>query len=67
MLFRPRPEMLELTLLHYLHARKKFTHEEEFNYKNIVKGYEGELKSDIRLRGLTEEWLILNHFITRIY
>ncbi|MFJ5759555.1 nuclease-related domain-containing protein [Neobacillus sp. NPDC093182] len=63
MLFRPRPEMLELTLLHYLHARKKFTYEEEFNYTNLVKGYEGELKSDIWLKGLTEEWLILNHLL----
>jgi hypothetical protein len=63
MLFRPRPEMLELTLLHYLHARRKFTNEEEFNYNNLVKGYEGELKSDIWLKGLTEEWLILNHLL----
>ncbi|MEH7490993.1 nuclease-related domain-containing protein [Neobacillus niacini] len=63
MLFRPRPEKLELILLHYLHARKKFTNEEEFNYTNLIKGYEGELKSDIWLRGLTDEWLILNHLL----
>jgi hypothetical protein len=63
MLFRPRPEMLELILLHYLHARKKFTNEEEFNYTNLIKGYEGELKSDIWLRGLTEEWLILHDLL----
>ena len=63
MLFRPRPKMLELTLLHYLHARRKFTNEEEFNYNNLVKGYEGELKSDTWLKGLTEEWLILNHLL----
>jgi hypothetical protein len=63
MIFRQRPEKLELILLHYLHARKKFTYEENLTYTNLVKGYEGELKSDIWLKGLTEEWLILNDLL----
>jgi hypothetical protein len=63
MIFRPRPEKQELILLRYLKSRMKFSYEEALNYTNLVKGYEGELKSDTWLRGLTEEWVILNDLL----
>lgn len=61
--FRQRPEKSELVLLHYLHARMEFSYEEGVTYTNLVKGYEGELKSDGWLRGLTDEWLVLNDLL----
>jgi Nuclease-related domain len=59
MIFRPRPEKLELVLLQYLNARMVFSSSEAINFSNLKKGYEGELKSDVWLKGLTDEWLIL--------
>lgn len=63
MLFRARPEKLELTLLKYLKSRMEFSYDQALNYNNLAKGYEGELKSDIWLKGLTEEWLILHDLL----
>lgn len=63
MLFRPRPEKQELTLLNYLRLRMEFSYDQVLNYTNLVKGYEGELKSDIWLKGLTDEWLILHDLL----
>lgn len=60
MIFRTRPENMELILLRCLKPRMTFSSSEVLNFSNIEKGYEGELKSDIWLRGLTDEWLILN-------
>ncbi|MDQ1000036.1 hypothetical protein QFZ28_000436 [Neobacillus niacini] len=63
MIFRPRPEKLELVLLRYLNTRMVFSSSEALNFSNLEKGYKGELKSDVWLRGLTEEWLILNELL----
>jgi hypothetical protein len=63
MIFRPRPEKLELVLLRYLNARMVFSESEALTYFTIEKGYEGELKSDAWLKGLTDEWLILNDLL----
>ncbi|MEC1521876.1 nuclease-related domain-containing protein [Neobacillus niacini] len=63
MLFRARPEKLELTLLKYLKSRMESSYDQALNYNNLAKGYEGELKSDIWLKGLTEEWLILHDLL----
>lgn len=63
MIFRPRPEKQELILLHYLKDRMEFSYDEVLTYTNLVKGYEGELKSDFRLRDLTDEWLVLNDLL----
>ncbi|SDM97893.1 nuclease-related domain-containing protein [Bacillus sp. OK048] len=63
MFFRLRPEKLELVLLRYLNARMTFSSSESLSFSNIEKGYEGELRSDVWLRGLTDEWLILNDLL----
>lgn len=63
MIFRPRPEKLELVLLRYLNARMVFSSSESLNFSNLEKGYKGELKSDVWLKGLTDEWLILNDLL----
>lgn len=63
MIFRQRPEKLEIVLLRYLNARMVFNSSEVLNFSNLEKGYEGELKSDVWLRGLTDEWLILNDLL----
>jgi Nuclease-related domain len=63
MIFRPRPEKLEIILLNYLKFRMEFSYDQALNYTNLVKGYEGELKSDVWLRDLTDEWLILHDLL----
>ena len=63
MIFRPRPEKLELVLLRYLHSRMVFNESQALTFFTIEKGYEGELKSDAWLKGLTDEWLILNDLL----
>jgi hypothetical protein len=63
MIFRPRPEKLELVLLRYLHPRMVFNSSEALNFLNLEKGYKGELKSDLWLKGLTDEWIILTDLL----
>lgn len=63
MLFRPRPEKLEIILLNFLKSRMEFSYDQVLNYTNLVKGYEGELKSDVWLQDLTAEWLILHDLL----
>lgn len=63
MIFRPRPEKLELVLLRYLNTRMVFNESQALTFFTIEKGYEGELKSDAWLKGLTDEWLILNDLL----
>ena len=63
MLFRPRPENMELLILKELKVRMVFNESEELTYFTVEKGYEGELRSDFWLKGLTNNWLILNHLL----
>lgn len=63
MIFRPRPEKLELVLLRYLHSRMVFNESQALIFFTIEKGYEGELKCDAWLKGLSDEWLILNDLL----
>lgn len=63
MIFRPRPEKLELVLLQYLNTRMTFSESQALTFFTIEKGYEGELKSDEWLKGLTDEWLVLNDLL----
>lgn len=67
MLFSPRPEKLELILLRYLKPRMEFSYEQALSYTNLAKGYEGELKSDSWLKGLTDKWLILHDLLFEYY
>jgi hypothetical protein len=63
MIFRQRPEKLELQILRELKARMVFSESEELTYFTVAKGYEGELKSDDWLKGLADDWLILNDLL----
>jgi hypothetical protein len=63
MIFRQRPEKLDLLLLRELKARMVFSESEELTYFTVTKGYEGELKSDAWLKGLADDWLILNDLL----
>jgi hypothetical protein len=63
MFFRQRLEKLELIILRELKARMVFSESEELTFFTVTKGYEGELKSDVWLKGLAEDWLILNDLL----
>ncbi len=63
MIFRQRPEKLDLLLLRELKARMVFSESEELTNFTVTKGYEGELKSDVWLKGLADDWLILNDLL----
>ncbi|MEH7176276.1 nuclease-related domain-containing protein [Neobacillus vireti] len=63
MIFRARPENMKLILLQYLHPRMVFNEGQALTFFTIEKGYEGELKSDDWLKGLADEWLILNDLL----
>ncbi len=63
MIFRQRPENKVLILLKYLNCRMVFNESQALTFFTIEKGYEGELISDAWLKGLTDEWLILNDLL----
>jgi hypothetical protein len=63
MLFKKRSEPLELVLYRFLNARMDFSENDKKHFWTINKGYEGEVRSDIWLSGLTDEWLILNDLL----
>lgn len=46
MLFKSRVELLEITLLRLLNARMHLPDKDVSNYRTLIKGYEGEQKSD---------------------
>ncbi|MDQ1143411.1 hypothetical protein QE429_000238 [Bacillus sp. SORGH_AS 510] len=66
MIIKHRQKTLELILLEYLHARMDFSTKELKRYLNLKKGYEGELKSDLWLDGLSDDWIILQGLLLEI-
>nr|WP_263328449.1 nuclease-related domain-containing protein [Neobacillus sp. Marseille-Q6967] len=60
MIIHARPLPLEILLLRYLSRRMEFSESELINYQYLEKGYEGELRSDEWLQGLTDQWLVLH-------
>lgn len=66
MILKQRQEPLELKLLKYLNARMKLT-EKEINYfKNLKKGFEGEVIFDAWLEHLSTDVLILNDLLYEV-
>ncbi|WP_121611374.1 nuclease-related domain-containing protein [Mesobacillus foraminis] len=66
MFYKPRLATSELKLLRLLNARMNLTGREKQHYLNLEKGFEGELKFDLLLDGLTGERLILNDLLLEI-
>lgn len=60
MIIQPRPIPLDLLIFRVLHTRMQLSENEISNYAARQKGYEGELKSDEWLKGLTDHWLVLH-------
>lgn len=60
MIIQERPEPLDLIIFKLLLSRMDLSENELFNYTVRQKGYEGELKSDEWLKGLTDHWLVLH-------
>jgi hypothetical protein len=63
MIIKQRSEPLELVLNRFLKARMDFSEDEQRHFWTISKGYEGEVRSDIWLLGLTDNWLILHDLL----
>ncbi|MBV7505045.1 NERD domain-containing protein [Bacillus sp. sid0103] len=63
MLIKPRLEPLKIILLRSLNARMHLSDKEVSNYTVLIKGYEGEKKSDLWLEGLSEGWLIIHDLL----
>lgn len=60
MIIQERPEPLDLLIFYVLRARMEISEKDVNDYLVRHKGYEGELKSDEWLRGLTDHWLVLH-------
>lgn len=60
MVIQERPIPLDLLIFRVLLARMQLSEKEITNYAVRQKGYEGELKSDEWLKGLTDQWLLLH-------
>lgn len=60
MIIQERPEPLDLLIFKLLLARMDLSENDLSNYTVRQKGYEGELKSDEWLKGLTDHWLVLH-------
>lgn len=60
MIFKQRSEPLELVLNRFLKARINFSENDQKHFWTLSKGYEGEVRSDIWLLNLTDNWLILH-------
>jgi hypothetical protein len=63
MVIKSRTERLVIVLFRYLNARMNLTDKEVNYYSNLIKGYEGEQKSDIWLKNLTDEWLVIHDLL----
>lgn len=63
MVFRQRPEPLKLVLNRFLNARMDFSENDKKHFWAINKGYEGEVRSDIWLLNLTDNWLVLHDLL----
>jgi hypothetical protein len=63
MIFKQRTEPLELVLNRFLNARMEFSENDKKHFWAISKGYEGEVRSDIWLLNLTDNWLVLHDLL----
>lgn len=63
MIFKQRSEPLELVLNRFLNTRMDFSENEKKHFWTISKGYEGEVRSDIWLLNLTDNWLVLHDLL----
>lgn len=65
MIIQERPEPLDLLIFKMLLARMDLSENDHANYVVRQKGYEGELKSDEWLKGLTDHWLVLHGLLLK--
>ena len=63
MIFKQRSEPLELVLYRFLNNRMDLSENDKKHYWTINKGYEGEVRSDIWLLNLTDNWLVLHDLL----
>ncbi|WP_312857269.1 nuclease-related domain-containing protein [Neobacillus endophyticus] len=57
---------MELVKMRYLNTRMALTPKERFNYQNLEKGYEGEVKFDNLAENIQEERYILNDLLLEV-
>jgi hypothetical protein len=63
MLVKSRVESLKIVLLRLINARMHLSEKEFSNYTYLKKGYEGEIKSDLWLEELSEDWLVIHDLL----
>ncbi|MEH6991369.1 nuclease-related domain-containing protein [Neobacillus drentensis] len=63
MIFKKRSEPLELVLYRLLNTRMDLSENDKKHFWTINKGYEGEVRSDIWLVNLTDDWLALHDLL----
>jgi hypothetical protein len=63
MIFKKRSEPLELVLYRFLNARMDLSENDKKHFWTINKGYEGEVRSDIWLLNLTDDWFALHDLL----
>lgn len=69
MLLKKRNESDELLAMRSLNKRMELTEKEKFRYQNLEKGYAGEVKFDMLIKGLQdfqEERIILNDLLLEV-
>ncbi|WP_077212271.1 nuclease-related domain-containing protein [Bacillus dakarensis] len=66
MLLKERFESDELLAMRYLNPRMELTEKEKFQYINLEKGYEGEVKFDLLLKDLQEDRYIINDLLLEV-
>lgn len=63
MIIKERKESNELSLFRSLHHRKSLTEKENQYYRNLEKGYEGEIRFDHWVKDFSDGWLFLNDLL----
>lgn len=63
MIFKKRSEPLELVLYRLLNTRMDLSENDKKHFWTINKGYEGEVRSDIWLLNLTDDWFVLHDLL----
>jgi hypothetical protein len=63
MIIKERQEPLEIRALTSLNARMNLSDSEKTNLFILKKGFDGECKSDLWLKGLSEDWLIIHDLL----
>jgi hypothetical protein len=66
MLLKSRSESDELRILRALNVRKELSAKDKFHYRNLEKGYEGEVKFDHLLENLQEERYLINDLLLQV-